>query len=265
MAIVRTVEWRLRCSPQEADGRIRDAMTALGISPEGPPGHIAGEAKRALLKNRWAARIAIDVEPDSTVRCRIDTLGTKHFEVADDIAEQMGDVFDDRGVMAAVERLGKLGRLFGRKEVAHLRNVLRARESVVELGQGQYGTKQGLVILTNERLFFLEKSLGGETLEEFDLSAVASVGVSKQRTGETLQIRTAAAVAEISHMWHGQGDSMASAIRQLRRGPPMQTVPERQDADDPIAQLERLSNLRDKGVLSDAEFEAKKAELLDRL
>ena len=36
-------------------------------------------------------------------------------------------------------------------------------------------------------------------------------------------------------------------------------------ANDPIEQLERLAALRDKGVLSGEEFEAKKAELLNRM
>ena len=38
-----------------------------------------------------------------------------------------------------------------------------------------------------------------------------------------------------------------------------------QQVDDPIVQLERLGQLRDKGLLSDEEFEAKKTEPLGRL
>ncbi len=51
---------------------------------------------------------------------------------------------DDQGVAGAVERLGKSSRLFGRNEVRHLRNILRASETVLELGQGQYENKHGL-------------------------------------------------------------------------------------------------------------------------
>ncbi len=70
--------------------------------------------------------------------------GTKHYEVAADIVEAVGDqLFDDRGLAAAAERLSKPGRLFGRKELRHLGNLLRHSEHVVELGQGQYEGKQG--------------------------------------------------------------------------------------------------------------------------
>ena len=36
-------------------------------------------------------------------------------------------------------------------------------------------------------------------------------------------------------------------------------------AADPFAQIERLGELKGKGLLSDAEFEAKKAEVLGRM
>jgi hypothetical protein len=85
----------------------------------------------------------------------------------------------------------------------------------------EYEGKQGLVVLTNERLFFFEKSLGSETVEEFPLKSIPSLSVSKGITGETLKI-------------------FASA------------------------QLERLATLREKGVLSEQEFEEKKRQLLDR-
>jgi hypothetical protein len=110
-------------------------------------------ARRSLRKNRWAAEINIDLEPlngGTLAVTRVDMLGNKHY--AGD------DLFEDQGVTDAVERLGKMGRLFGRKEVRHLHHLLRATERVIILGQGQYEKKQGLIVLTNERLFFFEKS-----------------------------------------------------------------------------------------------------------
>ena len=111
MGIVRTVEWRLVCSPEEADQRIRSAFEQLDLSPEGPPGHIAGRAKRSMMKNRWAADLSVDVTPmppGSMALCKVDMLGNKHFAVLSEVAEAVGDeAFDDRGVSAAVVRLGK--------------------------------------------------------------------------------------------------------------------------------------------------------------
>jgi hypothetical protein len=150
MSITRTIEWQLTCSPEEADSRFRKALNALEMNPDGPPGQVHGKSKRAIMKNRWSAEVSVLIAPGgsdgSHVRCRVEMPGgTKHFEVADDVAAGVGeDVFDDRGLPQAVERLGKAGRLFGRKEVGHLRNLLRFDERVAELGQGQYGGKPAL-------------------------------------------------------------------------------------------------------------------------
>lgn len=274
MPITRTIEWQLTCSPEEADSRFRKALSALDMTPEGPPGQVHGKSKRAIMKNRWSAEVEVIITPGgvrgSRALCRVEMPGgTKHFEVAGDIATQAGeDIFDDRGLPQAVERLGKAGRLFGRKEVAHLRNLLRFDERVAELGQGQYAGKQGLVVLTNQRLFFFEKSLGGETVEEFALSAISSFSVNKKMTGETLLIHASGNNAEIKSMGHGQADAVARAYRDLKNAVSQaEAQPQlRNDASiDPLVQLERLSSLRDKGVVSAEEFESKKAELLKRM
>ncbi len=125
MAIVRTVEWKLRCTAEDADVHIREAFMQLGLEPEGTPGLIHGASKRALLKNRWSAEVDVEIRPipeGSAAVCRVSMpAGTKHYEVAADIVEAVGDqLFDDRGLAAAAERLGKPGRLFGRKELRHL-------------------------------------------------------------------------------------------------------------------------------------------------
>ncbi len=47
--------------------------------------------------------------------------------------------------------------------------------------------------------------------------------------------------------------------------PPQDAAPRRPPADDPLATIERLADLRQKGILTEAEFAAKKTELLGRL
>ena len=230
-----------------------------------------------MLKNRWAAEVNASVVPSeagSIAVCRVDMAGNKHYALLDELAAAVGDdVFEDRGVSGAVERLGKASRMFGRKEVRHLKNVLRASEEVRELGQGQYSGKNGLVVLSNERLFFFEKSLGAETLEEFPLTVISSLSVNKKFTGETLKIHASGNSAEISSMMHGQGDALVRAFHVAK--PPSAAVmasapspapaPATPTADDPIAQLERLAELRDKSIISEEEFATKKAEILARL
>ncbi|HWM00697.1 MAG TPA: PH domain-containing protein, partial [Nocardioidaceae bacterium] len=263
MGIVRTVEWKLNCGPDEADARLRRAMADLGLAPEGPPHSISAKSKRSLVKNRWAAELSADIQAadrGSVVVCRVDMAGTKHFALLSEVIEGMGDdVFDDRGVGEALQRLGKAGRFFGRKEVRHLRNLLYASERVVELGQGTYDNNAGLVVLTTERLFFFEKSLGSETVEEFSLPAISSMTVNKKRGGEKLAIYASGNQSDIKGMGHGQGDALVRAFRALKQDrEAAASAATTATADDVMGQLDRLAQLRDRGVVSAEEFESTK-------
>lgn len=231
MGIVRTVEWKLTSSPDEADRRLREALAKLDMDPEGEPGQIKAKSGRSLLKNRWAAEIGIELEPlngGTLAVTRVDMLGNKHYTLLSEIVENAGDdLFDDRGIADAVARLGKMGRVFGRKEVRHLHHLLRGTEGVIILGQGQYENKQGLIVLTNERLFFFEKSLlGQETVEEFSLKSITSLETGKKMTGERLVVHASGNRNEIKGMIHGQADEI---VRQFREVAPRRRCPIRRE------------------------------------
>ena len=138
---------------------------------------------------------------------------------------------------------------------------------MLELGQGQYDNKQGLVVLTNERMFFFEKSLGSETIEEFPLAVINSLSINKKMTGETLKIFSSGNQSEIKSMMHGQGEGAHPGLpaqpNRLRQ--PRLLWRAHIGCSGPFAQIERLGELRGKGLLSEAEFEAKKAEVLGRM
>jgi hypothetical protein len=231
---------------------------------------IRAKSGRSLLKNRWAADISIDVTPlgaGSCATCSVDMVGTKHYALLDELAEAVGDdAFEDRGIEQAIERLGKASRLFGRKEVRHLRHLIHADERVVALAHGMYQKKNGIVTLTDQRLFFFEKSLGSETHEEFALSSISSIEVGKKLTGERLVIHASGNNAEIERTMHGQADEFARQFRALkmRATAPAPTTSEAPEVDV-LEQIRKLGELRDSGLLTSEEFEAKKAALLDRL
>jgi hypothetical protein len=197
--------------------------------------------------------------------------GTKHYELLDEIAEHVpDDVFDDQGVTAAVERLGKVGRMFGRKEVRHLHNIIRSTEKVAELGQGQLDGKQGIVVLTTERLFFFERSMmGNESLQEFALPAIQALSLSKKLTGERLEVSYSGTKAEITKMQHGQADAIVRAFHAVKREALASSAPPQpvttSTAPDPAEQIQKLGQLRDQGLITAEEFEAKKADILARM
>jgi hypothetical protein len=274
MTIARTVDWRLTLAPGQADARIRAAFEKLGLNPVGEPGHVVGKSRMNLLKDRWSATVIADITPyptGSLVALRVEMpAGTKHYAVATDVASAIGDdAFDDRGLTAAQDRLSKISKVGGWLELRTVRNYLTATETVLELGQGTWGKDQGVVVLTDERLFFFDKGLLiRATVEEFPLTAITSVTASKKVTGEALAITVAGNVTTITRMTHGQADALARRFRQAKiaqasaAAAPIQTVGTAPSAADELA---KRADLRDRGVLTEAEFQAKKAQVLGLL
>jgi hypothetical protein len=268
MAIVRTAEWLLTLPPDQAATKLRNGLEQLDaeVASEGGPAFIA-ESKRAIRKNRWAAKWDVSVEPapsGSVATVKVDMLGNKHYELLDALAEHIDDSLADRGLTAAIERLGKIGRAFGRKEVRRAQHMLHGDEQVLQLGQGKYGDKMGIVILTNRRLFFFEKSWGAQTVEEFPIKSISSVSVESKRGGEKLKIHASGNISEISQMPHGHGDELSRQIRKLLEAPvsAQQVEP---TALSPAERLKQLAELRETGIIDEAEFAEKRAELLQQL
>jgi putative oligomerization/nucleic acid binding protein len=66
-----------------------------------------------------------------------------------------------------------------------------------------------------------------------------------------------------ANRWSQQQDADMYRQQQYAEPPPQQyAAPAPAPAPDPIAQLQQLADLRQQGVLTDAEFEAQKARIL---
>ena len=170
----------------------------------------------------------------------------------------------DRGITNALEKLSGLSRMLARREISHLRNILDPEEQVLALGQGTYEKSQSLIVLTDKRLIFLEKGILRESVKEFQLGAISFLSLSKAWGTESLEFTVSGVKGKITQLESGQGENIANLYRQLRNTPAAKAsaAPARPDV---LAQLARLGQLRDAGVLTEEEFTAKKKELLGRL
>lgn len=265
--ISRTVGWTLRADLDEALAKVQEAVRQTDFDVVHSDGQsIDIDVPRAIMKNRWAAKIHGVVTGSSNgteIDWTVDGLGDKHFEHLATIAEHLPEgLLHDHGVPAAAAKLAN--RIFGRKEINHLANILNRGELVHALGVGQYAKKTGIIALTDKRLLFLEKSmLGSEDLTDFSLSSIGAISLAKKIGGETLTVTHSGTSAVISGLGHGQGDAIARIFRQLKEqaAPAASSVA----AVDPIAQIERLADLHAKGILTDEEFQAQKAQILARM
>lgn len=264
--ITRTVHWTLLSPPELALPALAAAVekTDFKVISLGPESVVI-DVPRALAKNRWAASItgAVTASQRGTdILWTVEGLGNKHYEHLVTIAEGLPDgSLDDHGIAEAVAKVAL--KVFGRKEIRHLANILDGGEEVHAIGVGALAGKMGIVALTDRRLLFLEKSLMGEDVVEFALESIGVLSLGKKMGGETLTVTHSGTSAVISSLGHGQGDGLARKFRELKSKPT--EAPAATPVADPIEQIERLSGLRDKGILSEAEFQSQKTAILSRM
>lgn len=153
-----------------------------------------------------------------------------------------------------------------------LRTHLDPGEEVVATVIGVYETKilgqdavrNGIFSATSKRLMFYAKKLFGHDLEVFPYGAISSFEASKDMMGH--KVSFFASGNRITMKWINRGDvdlfltHMRSAID--RSGVTGSRSPQ---GDASIDLLRKLGELRDAGVLTPKEFEARKKELLARL
>lgn len=272
MGIVKNSSTRILAPYETAYPAVIAAFHAAGVEVPVAGNPIVGETKRSLRKNRWAATVTAALRPETPtttiVDWSVDMLGDKHGELRGEILEALKVPVDDLGVGDALNRLGKTGRFFGALEAAALADFVHLDERVVELAQGVYGKSQGMLVLTTQRLFFFDKGLMSAAVEEFDFKAIGSLGFSKKMGGETIDISISGRSAEIKQIAHGRGETFIAAYRRVRSESAAATAAAAQPvaaAPDLTDQIRKLSELHSAGILTDDEFNAKKADLLSRM
>ncbi|HEV2890688.1 MAG TPA: PH domain-containing protein [Frankiaceae bacterium] len=136
---------------------------------------------------------------------------------------------------------------------------------------GSETVRQGVLVATDRRVVFYGKKLGGYDLESFPYPNITSFEQGRNMLGHHV---TFFAAGNAVHMkWIKDLKDMEAFTRTVKAAmtaaaartaaPPAPPAPPAQP--DVVDQLRRLGELRDSGIVTPEEFEAKKAELLGRL
>jgi hypothetical protein len=164
---------------------------------------------------------------------------------------------------AAAARLGT--RLRDPRELAPVSAHLTDAETVRYVVLATHERGGGLLVLTDVRLLFFLRRVMTPTLD-LRLGRISSVTSSSGfSTGEVV-LEVGKDVVAVSRIIRVDLEPLAHAIRQAVVAAPAEPEgAESGSATDPFEAIEKLAHLRDTGVLTEAEFAAKKQELLDRL
>jgi len=154
----------------------------------------------------------------------------------------------------------------GGKEIKRLVGYLWEDEHVERMTTGSYGAGIGLLVLTDRRLLFVKEGMKKKT-EDFPLEKISSVQWSSGLTSGTVTVFASGNKAEIHSVNKADGKEMTDHLRNRLSAPKPSSaahVPHGTAPDIPD-QIRKLGELRDSGVLTSEEFEAKKTELLSRM
>ncbi len=166
------------------------------------------------------------------------------------------------------------------KETGHLKafisGKLKADEKVAGhldgwigdmMGKGAKKQHNGQFVLTNERVCFYRKGIFGEVLETIPLTKITSVETLSMMGYRVLRLHTSHDELAFKTFENKEFfDGVYEAIENLRHFPTEKELQKPQSVTNEIPdQIRKLAELRDSGVLTEAEFDAKKAELLSRM
>jgi hypothetical protein len=130
--------------------------------------------------------------------------------------------------------------------------------------------KNGILAVTSKRIIQFGKRFSGYNLETFPLDKITAIEISKGLMGKMIAIKMSGNESEMK--WINQGDpdglvflvhEKIGAITSSSQSSSKQLI--QNESSEIPEQIKKLSELKDSGILTEAEFAAKKQELLSRM
>ena len=159
-------------------------------------------------------------------------------------------------------------KFFGFKEIKELPNILWEDEVVECLVQGVYGNGMGILCSTNKRLVFVDKGmLYGLKVEDFPYDKITSIQYETGMLMGKITIFASGNKADIDHIDKKQARDFGEYVRARVTASAESAAPQASAApavhiNQKLDALERLSKLKEAGVLTDEELQAEKAKIM---
>ena len=171
-------------------------------------------------------------------------------------------------IKAQIQNLDSASKLLGVKEIKQLPSILWEDEVVEKLVQGIYGSGYGILVATNKRLIFVDKGwIYGLRVEDFPYDKITSIQYETGVFYGEIKIFASGNKADITQISKKQARDFAEYVRarisSVKEHASAPEAPEQTFSGDVIAQLERLAELKEHGILSEEEFLTQKKKILE--
>lgn len=129
------------------------------------------------------------------------------------------------------------------------------------MGKGKDAQHNGALIVTSKAVVFYRKGFFGEVNQSIPLDKITSIEQRSMLGAKTIRIHTSHDDLEFTAF----GDAYAPVVAAIEAGRVRSEARPLPSAESPMDRLKKLGELRQAGVVTDAEFEEKKRELLKQI
>jgi hypothetical protein len=150
-------------------------------------------------------------------------------------------------------------------------------EEILAVVKGTYETKKmgndwnraGILVATDHRVVFYAKKIGGYDLEVFPYKGISSIESGKGMTGHHLTFF--ASGNKVHLKWIDKKSDTPAFVslvktKMTHAHTPSPSAPAGPESSEDVAdQIRKLAQLRDEGLVTPEEFEAKRTELIARM
>ena len=171
---------------------------------------------------------------------------------------------DKKVVDEQIKNLGEFHQWFTKKEIKYLPEVLDEGEEIKAMTSGYYEGNTWLIVVTTRRVLFLDKGMiYGLKQMEMPLAQITSVSHKTGLMFGEIEIDTAGGKKKIETISKKDVIKVAAIISDLVKHIHSSTIAPKQTQQIDIAsQLEKLAELKERGILTEEEFLSQKARLL---
>ncbi|MCL0096738.1 PH domain-containing protein [Thermodesulfovibrionales bacterium] len=153
---------------------------------------------------------------------------------------------------------------FTKKELNFLPEILQDGEEILAFTSGLMGGNTWLITLSDRRIIFLDKGMiYGLKQEIVPLNRVNAISGSTGIIFGKIIITDGAKDREITNVWKKTVKPFTNKCQEaidVINQPQTQVSPKIEE--DPYAKLEKLASLKEKGIISEDEFEKEKKKIL---
>ena len=142
--------------------------------------------------------------------------------------------------------------------------ILDATGGMVEVHRhGGSQSRRGTLAVTDQRVFLYTKRVGGYDVQDFAYGLLSACNYSTGAGFGTIELVTVGERTRVTQVLKEEAKRIGPLVRHqmaLARG-----ALSAQTQADPTEQLRKLTELRDANLLTEEEFQVKRAALIDRL